>query len=46
MAEERATKRLKNVNTINVNNSLSTYDLMNSNFLLIDTDSVNHLNER
>ncbi len=40
-----SSRNLKNVNTINVNNSLSTYDLMNSNFLLIDKEGVNHLND-
>ena len=40
-----SSRNLKDVNTLNVD-SFSTYDLMNSNFLLIDTDSVNHLNER
>jgi len=40
-----SSRNLKNLNAINVNNSLSTYDLMNSNFLLIDKEGVNHLND-
>ena len=39
-----SSRNIKNVNLVNVK-SFSTYDIMNSNYLLIDKNSVDFLNK-
>jgi large subunit ribosomal protein L4 len=39
-----SSRNIKNVNLVNVK-SFSTYDIMNSNYLLIDKNSVDYLNK-